>query len=109
MNHRVSAVRNDKYMPKPRVRRTTIRDEVCEKKKRHFHEAYLPYLGAVNNGERSFAGEQLRNGRFALKRTCSRDRVAHRRGDTWTLIASRRSYRPQRVRVSDKSPLISRT
>jgi len=65
-----------------------IRDKICEK--RNFHEVYLAYLCTVNDGEQLFASEQLRNDRFALKRTCfRRDRVARRR-DTWTRIAFRR-------------------
>lgn len=65
--------RNDKCMPR-------IRDKVCEKR-RNFYEACFPYLRAVNDGERSFAGEQLRNGRFTLNGTYfRRDRVARRKG-----------------------------
>lgn len=93
-----SIIRNDKYMPTPGIRR--IRDKVC-KKWGTLHEAYLAYLRAVNDGE-SFVGGQLRNGRFALKRTCFRRVRVARRKDTWTRIASRRSYRPQSVRTSDK-------
>lgn len=97
-NHRMSStIRNDKYMPTLGI----PRDEICEKK-RNLHGVYLAYLCTVNDGGRTFASEQLRNGRFALKRTCfHRDRVTRRR-DTWTRLASRRSYRPQSVRTSGK-------
>lgn len=62
-NYRVvfSIIRNDKYMPTPRINR----EQVCEKRG-NFRRAYLAYLRAVNDGEQSFAGEQLRNSADSL-------------------------------------------
>lgn len=105
--HVFSTIRNDKYMPTVGVHR--IHDKICEKKR--IYQVYLAYLCTVNDGERTFAGGQLRNGRFALKTsTCSRRDRAARRRDTWTRNAFRRSYRPQSVRASGKPfPIIIRS
>lgn len=76
-----------------------IRDKICENRT-YFYKVYLTYLCTVNDGEQTFADDQLQNGRFALKRMCSRrDRVVHRR-NTGTRIAHRQSYQPRSVRAS---------
>lgn len=94
-----STIRNDKYMPTLGIHR--IRDEICENRT-YFHEVYLTYLRTVNDGEQTFADDQIQNGRFALKRMCfRRDRVVHRR-NTGTRIAPRQSYQPRSVRASNK-------